>query len=155
MMATSRLEKNFLRLLVRCESMAGEKREEKDWRLEKRGELPSWMTFFGCRDTSNDDQDRIFSNDNDLSKSGIYVAWKETFGWCICFPCSNLDRDCRRKVIEATENVTLRTSYRGDLEPSAFVLEHHFGPVPLLQTESRPLNVIKLIWISYWNLNPE
>ncbi|GCC28667.1 hypothetical protein chiPu_0007099 [Chiloscyllium punctatum] len=34
-MATSRLEKNFLRLLVRCESMAGEKREEKDWRLEK------------------------------------------------------------------------------------------------------------------------
>ncbi|XP_067824559.1 vesicle transport protein USE1 [Heptranchias perlo] len=34
-MAASRLEKNFLRLLVRCESMAAEKREEKDWRLDK------------------------------------------------------------------------------------------------------------------------
>ncbi|XP_069784134.1 vesicle transport protein USE1 [Narcine bancroftii] len=34
-MASSRLEKNFLRLLVRCESMAAEKRDEKDWRLEK------------------------------------------------------------------------------------------------------------------------
>ncbi|XP_072100167.1 vesicle transport protein USE1 [Mobula birostris] len=34
-MATPRLEKNFLRLLVRCESMAAEKRDEKDWRFEK------------------------------------------------------------------------------------------------------------------------
>uniref|UniRef100_V9KPL0 Vesicle transport protein USE1 n=1 Tax=Callorhinchus milii TaxID=7868 RepID=V9KPL0_CALMI len=34
-MAASRLEKNFLRLLVTCEAMAAEKRSDKDWRLEK------------------------------------------------------------------------------------------------------------------------
>uniref|UniRef100_UPI00398F4BBF vesicle transport protein USE1-like isoform X1 n=1 Tax=Pristiophorus japonicus TaxID=55135 RepID=UPI00398F4BBF len=34
-MAASRLEKNFLRLLVRCEAMAAEKRDETDWRLDK------------------------------------------------------------------------------------------------------------------------
>ncbi|XP_016130080.1 vesicle transport protein USE1-like isoform X1 [Sinocyclocheilus grahami] len=34
-MATSRLEINFIRLLSRCESLASEKRNETDWRLEK------------------------------------------------------------------------------------------------------------------------
>lgn len=34
-MATSRLEINFIRLLSRCESLASEKRNETEWRLEK------------------------------------------------------------------------------------------------------------------------
>ncbi|XP_029470005.1 vesicle transport protein USE1 [Rhinatrema bivittatum] len=34
-MAGSRLELNFLRLLSRCESLASEKRDESEWRLEK------------------------------------------------------------------------------------------------------------------------
>ncbi|XP_038182780.1 vesicle transport protein USE1 isoform X2 [Arvicola amphibius] len=34
-MATSRLELNLVRLLCRCESMAAEKREPNEWRLEK------------------------------------------------------------------------------------------------------------------------
>lgn len=34
-LATSRLELNLVRLLCRCESMAAEKREPNEWRLEK------------------------------------------------------------------------------------------------------------------------
>ncbi|EDL90814.1 rCG38791, isoform CRA_a [Rattus norvegicus] len=34
-LATSRLELNLVRLLCRCESMAAEKREPDEWRLEK------------------------------------------------------------------------------------------------------------------------
>uniref|UniRef100_A0A673HIG5 Vesicle transport protein USE1 n=1 Tax=Sinocyclocheilus rhinocerous TaxID=307959 RepID=A0A673HIG5_9TELE len=34
-MATSRLETNFIRLLSRCESLASERRNETEWRLEK------------------------------------------------------------------------------------------------------------------------
>lgn len=55
-LATSRLELNLVRLLCRCESMAAEKREPNEWRLEKvrdshaaaeaagpRGRRPTWL----------------------------------------------------------------------------------------------------------------